>query len=52
MLTKGVYFAPSEHEANFLSFSHTKKDIEQTLKIVVAVLENIAVNGEKYVRKD
>jgi glutamate-1-semialdehyde 2,1-aminomutase len=31
LLEKGVYFAPSEFEANFLSFAHTKSDIEQTV---------------------
>ncbi|MDD4909684.1 MAG: glutamate-1-semialdehyde 2,1-aminomutase [Candidatus Omnitrophica bacterium] len=27
----GVFFAPSEFEANFLSFSHTRKDVDKTL---------------------
>lgn len=36
MLGQGVYFAPSEFEANFLSFAHTKKDIEKTLDAVRA----------------
>lgn len=31
MLGKGIFFAPSEFEANFLSFAHTKSDIEKTL---------------------
>lgn len=31
ILRKGIYFAPSEFEANFLSFAHTKKDIEETI---------------------
>jgi len=31
MLGKGVFFAPSEFEANFLSFAHTRKDIIKTL---------------------
>ncbi|MDP2941831.1 MAG: glutamate-1-semialdehyde 2,1-aminomutase [Candidatus Omnitrophota bacterium] len=31
MLASGVYFAPSEYEANFLSFAHTRKDIDQTI---------------------
>lgn len=33
MLGAGVYFAPSEFEANFLSFAHTKKDIDQTMSL-------------------
>jgi len=34
LLEGGVYFAPSEFEANFLSFSHTKKDVLYTLKVI------------------
>ncbi len=30
MLKNGVYLAPSEFEANFLSLSHTEKDVEKT----------------------
>ncbi len=32
MLSAGVYCAPSQFEANFLSFAHTKKDIEYTIE--------------------
>lgn len=32
MLKAGVYFAPSPFEANFLSFAHTRKDIDETLE--------------------
>lgn len=32
LLESGVYLAPSEFEANFLSFSHTKADIEKTIR--------------------
>jgi glutamate-1-semialdehyde 2,1-aminomutase len=31
MLSKGVFFAPSEFEANFLSFAHNEKDIKKTI---------------------
>ena len=31
MLKERVYFAPSEFEANFLSFAHTKGDIDKTI---------------------
>ncbi len=31
ILNKGVFFAPSEFEANFLSFAHTKSDVDKTL---------------------
>jgi glutamate-1-semialdehyde 2,1-aminomutase len=32
LLAEGVYFAPSEHEANFISFAHTDGDIRKTLE--------------------
>ena len=41
MLKRGVWFAPSEFEANFLSFAHTKKDIEKTVNAAVWSLERI-----------
>lgn len=31
MLKRGIYFAPSEFEANFLSLAHSKKDVDKTL---------------------
>lgn len=31
MLEHGVYLAPSQFEANFLSFAHTQKEIEKTI---------------------
>jgi glutamate-1-semialdehyde 2,1-aminomutase len=31
MLSKGVYFAPSQFEAAFLSTAHTSRDLTQTL---------------------
>lgn len=31
MLDKGVFLAPSEFEVNFLSFAHTKSDVDKTL---------------------
>lgn len=34
LLERGVYFAPSPFEANFVSFAHTEKDIERTLRAV------------------
>ncbi|MFH2137923.1 MAG: glutamate-1-semialdehyde 2,1-aminomutase [Candidatus Omnitrophota bacterium] len=34
MLDAGIYMAPSQFEANFLSFAHTKQDIEKTVKAV------------------
>jgi glutamate-1-semialdehyde 2,1-aminomutase len=41
MLDKGIYFAQSEFEANFLSFAHTKKDILKTADAVKSALERI-----------
>jgi len=41
MLEGGVYFAPSEFEANFLSFAHTKDDIDKTVALVKSVLASI-----------
>ncbi len=31
MLKRGIYFAPSQFEANFLSTAHTKEDLETTI---------------------
>ena len=31
LLSEGVFFAPSEYEANFLSFAHTRRDIKETV---------------------
>lgn len=42
LLRQGVYFAPSEYEANFLSFAHTKKDIEKTAETVKLALRKIS----------
>ncbi len=41
MLSRGVYLAPSEFEANFLSFAHTKNDVEKTADALVWALERI-----------
>ena len=41
-LKAGIYFAPSEHEANFLSFAHTRKDIDLTQNRVEEVLKEMA----------
>lgn len=32
MLTRGIYMAPSQFEAGFLSLSHSAKDIDQTIR--------------------
>ncbi|MFH1479401.1 MAG: aminotransferase class III-fold pyridoxal phosphate-dependent enzyme [Candidatus Omnitrophota bacterium] len=41
MIQNSVYFAPSEYEANFISFSHTKKNIKETLILVKRALRSI-----------
>ena len=43
MLKQGVYFAPSEFEANFLSFAHTQKDIDKTINAACGGLDKISV---------
>jgi glutamate-1-semialdehyde 2,1-aminomutase len=49
MLDQGVFFAPSEFEANFLSFAHTKSDINETL--VAAKRAFTRMEKENAVRK-
>jgi len=55
LLESGVYFAQSEFEANFLSFSHTKADIDMTIKAVRIALDAIkplrSPNAKFYVRR-
>ncbi len=41
MLEKSVYLAPSEFESNFISFAHTKNDIEHTINAAEAAFERI-----------
>ncbi len=41
MLDQGVYCAPSQFEANFLSVKHTVKDIERTLEAAEKVLMGV-----------
>lgn len=42
MLTRGVYIAPSQFEAGFLSLAHSEKDIEQTARIAYESLKEIS----------
>lgn len=35
MLERGIYTAPAQYEAMFVSAAHTKQDIEETCKIIV-----------------
>ncbi len=41
LLDRGIYLAPSEYEANFLSFAHTKKDIGKTAQAIKSALGRI-----------
>jgi glutamate-1-semialdehyde 2,1-aminomutase len=40
LLNKGIYICPSPFEANFLSTSHTTRDIEFTLKKIDEIFKN------------
>ncbi|HEY4433109.1 MAG TPA: hypothetical protein VGM99_01800, partial [Candidatus Cybelea sp.] len=41
MLDRGVYFAPSPFEANFLSAAHTQTDIDLTIAAADAALSEV-----------
>lgn len=41
MLASGVYFAPSQFEAAFVSFAHSWEDIEMTLKMAESAAEKL-----------
>merc|ERR1712083_1099347 len=41
MLENGVYLAPSQYEAGFMSLSHTDEDIERTIDIAKKVFLEI-----------
>jgi glutamate-1-semialdehyde 2,1-aminomutase len=41
MLSRGIYLAPSQFEAGFLSLAHTEKDIQKTLDAAFAALSEI-----------
>lgn len=42
MLYNGIYFAPSQFEANFISTAHKKEDLEKTLSTYNKVIKEIA----------
>jgi glutamate-1-semialdehyde 2,1-aminomutase len=42
MLNEGIYFAPSQFEAGFISAAHTSADIQQTIAAAARVLKTIA----------
>ncbi len=41
MLEKGIYLAPSQFEAGFLSIAHSEKDIEKTIKSAFEVMKRL-----------
>lgn len=41
LLKNGVFFAPSEFEANFLSFAHNQNDIEETIRVFKQALDKL-----------
>ena len=41
MLAEGIYLAPSQFEAGFISTAHTAADIEQTVKAAAKVLRGL-----------
>lgn len=41
LFKRGVYFAPSEFEANFLSFAHSRQDINRTIELARLALAGI-----------
>jgi len=43
MLDRGIFLAPSQFEAAFVSAAHTAADIDRTVSAAAAVLKNIAV---------
>jgi glutamate-1-semialdehyde 2,1-aminomutase len=41
MLERGIYIAPSQFEAGFLSLAHSEKDIEQTVRAAYESFQEI-----------
>ncbi|MEO5803124.1 MAG: aspartate aminotransferase family protein, partial [Verrucomicrobiota bacterium] len=41
MLNEGIYFAPSQFEAGFISVAHTTQDIEKTVNAAAEVLNKL-----------
>ncbi len=41
MLDAGIYLAPSQFEAGFISTAHTSADIEQTISTAAAVMRKL-----------
>jgi glutamate-1-semialdehyde 2,1-aminomutase len=41
MLAEGIYLAPSQFEAGFISTAHTTADIEKTVQAAAKVMKNL-----------
>jgi glutamate-1-semialdehyde 2,1-aminomutase len=41
MLADGIYFAPSQFEAGFISTAHTEQDIDRTIAVAAKVLKSL-----------
>ncbi len=41
MLAEGIYLAPSQFEAGFLSTAHTEADIERTVNAAARVMKTL-----------
>jgi glutamate-1-semialdehyde 2,1-aminomutase len=41
MLAEGIYLAPSQFEAGFISTAHTTADIEKTVQIAAKMLHRL-----------
>jgi glutamate-1-semialdehyde 2,1-aminomutase len=41
MLNEGIYLAPSQFEAGFISSAHTTKDIDKTVKAAAKVMKGL-----------
>jgi glutamate-1-semialdehyde 2,1-aminomutase len=45
MLNRGIFLAPSQFEAAFVSASHTSADIDRTISTAQEVLKSIAAQS-------
>jgi len=41
MLNEGIYFAPSQFEAGFISTAHTREDIDKTIRTAAKVMKTL-----------
>ena len=46
MLDRGIFLAPSQFEAAFVSTAHTAQDIDRTIAAAADSLKAIAADGE------